>query len=513
MQKTLKKGGLLKTNSVSKIKSIGFEFETSWFAKLSEYNGVLFNSGSNSNSISAVNKLFQGDIEEHEAAEQLYNIEYQQEEYFEENIDSNTVFHITNDYSNGETIRKLKKICDATLDSKDIYEFQAVGGSTSLDNTVFPIQLIQSKANTNCYEFSFVEWLYTKYAPNRSSNLIIQSFMEMMQYLINHLDSLVPMEGELKMKISNKKKTKFNYITIDEPQKRLLYHKPNTNLYYLQLHSDNQQKTIDDICGKAQMTFGCDIKDAISIMKNISDGILKERIIEIEKVSKKIMHKASINSTNAINYLTLILYRVYIYLEYRKAQSKYMKNLMAFNCRHSNYILFDELVNSINIIDNSISIGGISSTALTEGSAKGSANGRHSLIDIIMQPDILSDIFDTSILTRVIDQDNDHYGNPGYSLRSYFEYIISEEEDWLLHIDSTTKRQLVYNNIVLIEYRLFQHYLSNHLKTYYPKVIRESGSCSNHSNIYSIGQYRELLKLYNEKSKSSKARTRKTAWT
>jgi hypothetical protein len=77
-------------------------------------------------------------------------------------------------------------------------------------------------------------------------------------------------------------------------------------------------------------------------------------------------------------------------------------------------------------------------------------------------------------------------------------------------VDSTTKKQLVHNDIVLIELRLFQHYLTNHFETYYPTVIRESGPCGDYSNIYSINQYRELLKLYNEKSKSSR-KTRKNA--
>ena len=587
MRKTLKKGGLLKTNSVSKIKSIGFEFETSWFVKLSQYKDVLFNSGSNSESISAINKMFEGEIEQHEAAELLYNIEYQQEEYLEEEIDENknTVFQITNDFSNGQAIRKLKKICDATLDSKEIYQFHMSNQSQSSSPSqqmVYPIQLIQSEANTNCYEFSFVEWLYTKYAPKQSSNLIINSFMEMMQYLINHLDSLVPMEGELKMKICNKKKTKCNYITIDEPQKRLLYHKPQTNLYYLQLHSDDKKKTIDDICGKAQMTFGCNIKDALSIMKNISNGKLKEQIINIEKVAAKIMHNAGIKSKKAINYLALILYRIFFYLEYRKAQTKYLKNVMAFNCRHSNYILFDELLNAVsddsdiisertegstaretkvslgeNATREQSSLGRIFDSTAREQSSLGenatretkvsldsrnigeysertlpSVEGNHmssqredwkvaseseskkssakGLVDIIMQPDVLAEIFDERITTKIIDQTNDHYGNPGYSLQSYFEYILSEEEDWLLHVDSTTKRQLVNNNIVLIEFRLFQHYLTNHFETYYPMVVRKSGSCGDHSDMYSIGQYRELLKLYNEKSKSLR-KTRKNA--
>jgi hypothetical protein len=254
------------------------------------------------------------------------------------------------------------------------------------------------------------------------------------------------------------------------------------------------------------------------------------------------MHNAGIKSKKAINYLALILYRIFFYLEYRKAQTKYLKNVMAFNCRHSNYILFDELLNAVSDDSDVISertegstarersslgenIGGYSERTLPSVEdnhmssqredwkvasvlqGKSSAKG---LVDIIMQPDVLAEIFDERITTKIIDQTNDHYGNPGYSLRSYFEYILSEEEDWLLHVDSTTKRQLVNNNIVLIEFRLFQHYLTNHFETYYPKVIRESGSCSNYSYIYSIGQYRELLKLYNEKSKSSR-KTRKNA--
>jgi hypothetical protein len=175
------------------------------------------------------------------------------------------------------------------------------------------------------------------------------------------------------------------------------------------------------------------------------------------------------------NYLFLIMYRIdrYYYFKKREGkQAKYFKDTLAVNCRHNNYSLYIELKNNIERI--------------FQVDDRDAAN---IIKKIILQPTIMNKMVDSEIIDKlrkgvflesnVLEKTNSHYGDPIYSLCSYFDFIEdpianenssngSEEQtdyDWFEYqdIEGVSARMPLKDNIILIECRNFQELISSYV--------------------------------------------------
>ena len=152
--------------------------------------------------------------------------------------------------------------------------------------------------------------------------------------------------------------------------------------------------------------------------------------------------------------------------------AKYLKDTLFFNSRHTNYELYKLL-----------------KTSLSEYfSNKLDDNTIVSIIQkLIIQQSVLEDylIYDIGnvrknafSISKNLDEKNKNYGDPRYSLKSYFNFFedpIDDPDnrddknemfnDWLQYngIDIYSSTSDIKNNIVLVEVRLFARILSNYM--------------------------------------------------
>ena len=229
----------------------------------------------------------------------------------------------------------------------------------------------------------------------------MDTFTKSAKTLIDHLSKLEKIEGNLVSNIHGIESILHN------PEKRILYHYPDSNLYYLQSHVFRKIKDMeidlekeldtDDICNTTQMTFSCKVKDAFLIMtalvkdtvnsipafhdilenkekfnkmveecadklveqfyKTVKYECSKKRKDGEEEKSEDIFYKnikknyseflKTGTKQTITNYVGLILYKLFTYYnDYltRSAETRqYFKNSLSFNVRHTNYELYIHL--------------------------------------------------------------------------------------------------------------------------------------------------------------------------
>jgi hypothetical protein len=231
-------------------------------------------------------------------------------------------------------------------------------------------------------------------------------------------------------------------------------------------------------------------------------------------------------------YLFLILFKLAQYIKFKgvKSGAKYFKNILYINSRHSNYVLYNGLKRQLEIqfgmLDEEIVISIIK--------------------DIVFVPDILMAGIVTGdgavrtgafSKTNVLDKSNKHYGDPTYSLMSYFDFFERpvdnetnvvegtgeiKEYDWLEYkkIDDYSNKMDLNNDVVLIEVRNFQKLLSLHVYDMADQGLKldmESGSCNvltKHMGAdvgsLSIANFRKIIDLYNGRLRGQTRRKSKT---
>ena len=86
----------------------------------------------------------------------------------------------------------------------------------------------------------------------------------MITNLVHHLSDLEPIPGNFLY--TNNQEDESKFVIVDQPEERILYHKPNESLFYLQSHQYNKPLTIDDACSKLQMTFSANAEDIITVI-------------------------------------------------------------------------------------------------------------------------------------------------------------------------------------------------------------------------------------------------------
>ena len=386
--------------------------------------------------------------------------------------------------------------------------------------------------NTKCYVFSDVEWVITYYKPKLHSNIILETFTNTIKKLIHHLDGLQRSEGELIMKSPELENGE---LVIGNPGTNSLYHMPNTNLHYLKINSGD----IGSIYNTIQMTFSANIADVFFIMKNMMEDklcsyagltqVCQLRLdyfnklemcakLLIKNFNKKELTFKIISTENKLilrqikNYIILILYKLYIYYNNyltSEDKSKLLKVLLPMNVRHGNYLLYIELKKCL--------------SQLFEGKTDpqgNSANIPEIVKRIFIQSDILYQYLvvkkeyvrrNAFNITNQLDKSNNNYGNPWYSMSSYFDFfehpIYSNElyiiHDWLeyANIDVLSTRMDINDNIVLVEFRAFPYLLKSYIYSILDPIEREEMDTSTRNilGLISVKTLKTFINNYDKK--------------
>jgi len=561
----LRGGGLSNADGLRHILSIGYEVECGVLAKLTQtvldtnsQEIVLFNSDTARKDIEDFQKAESGSDEQFED----YIFE-RQEEVMEDVIldkhghpNKNAMFNITSDNALTPFIQLLDRVCyydeeseNASDEKNSMYVFRDIQG------TNYNIHFMM-KSEQGCAFHSSVEWIMTYYKPKRSPNVILDTFINMITNLVRHLDEFVPIEGNYIVKYKNAEDAVEEFV-VEKPNKRMLFHKPGSTLYYLQTQVSESPMTIDDACSVVQMTFSAKaehiVEVLVSLFDNNSSNIpafsenIRERLDEVRRIegcvdelirNYNVAHTGSYKvlgskhfTQSVKTYLFLILYKLAQYIKFKSVKSgaKYFKNILYINSRHSNYVLYNGLKRQLKLqfgmLDEEIVISIIK--------------------DIVFVPDILMSGIVTGVKLRtgafskmnVLDKANKHYGDPTYSLMSYFDFFEQpvdnetnmvegtgeiKEYDWLEYkkIDDYSNKMDLNDDVVLIEVRNFQKLLSLHVYDMEDQGLKsqmESGSCNvltKHMGAdvgsLSISNFRKIIELYNGKLRSQTRRKSKT---
>ena len=456
-------------------------------------------------------------------------------------VDNNISFLVTNDMASTALSKKLNKLCcpiylnnpssycgekvPADLKNK-LYKFYTENDFETNTDKEYNIEFVYFDDN-ECGTFSDVEWVFTYYKPQQSENIILDTFKNLIQNLTRHLDELEQIEGSLvinKIDIrddSGKVIKTYPERIIQNPVNRILFKSSKENLYYLQTNNSKNKLDVDSICPTFQMTFATNIQHIFQVLKQlIYDKVItfecsndKQRMDILQRVEycvdqlidgyneKERNPKLKISKTESNKmvikqfkgYLGLILYKLYIYyntyLE-KESQNKdkpkenkkiiYFKDSLFFNPRHSNYDFYLEAKKCLSKLfgsgseTNKIKQNNVISTMIRK---------------IILQPDILNQLLldDTSKVDEnaflpsinKINKGDEKYGDPYYSLDSYFRFFEEPVDndsnlyqddtiifyDWFQYkgVDKVSTQMDINNNVILVEARNFQKLLSNYI--------------------------------------------------
>lgn len=395
-------------------------------------------------------------------------------------------FHVTNDIGDIDFGTMLKMYCeDVNIAKNDMYFFKTNAGK--LYDFKFSEELADS-----CPTFTGVEYIVTYYSPKKeNTNIIIETFVDACSRIVDHLVNLKPIKGTLL--IHDEKKT--YYTPVGElGNERCLYHKPGTNLFYMDTYDTiniAKQQNIGESVFVPQMTFRCKALDLIDIIKEIleitdfkrnKDAIsahdydLEDAVYLEETVDKLIdnfnkttklgadrkRRTIDQNTTAAKNlktYMFLIYYKLYYYIQehktiLKKEEEDYLKDHLSFASRHSNTTLYNRIKE---ILHESFDISEIDE-----------------VYRLLCQPAILSSMYKFEDKEKTdrnyegsakanLQKSDPHYGDPLYSLPSYFKHFedpktITSQLDWLTEakIDSFSTTFPLVSDHILIENRFFR---------------------------------------------------------
>ncbi len=581
-----KKGGDIHENLfLEKILSIGYEIETGDLAKLTlredinpetgEEELILFNTDSTTEVIKKLNEQLSEEDEEDE------DLLYRQMEFINDVIytkngkkDKNSTFVITNDIHTDKFRKILREKCldikqpyvdsglideNHELDDNDILFLKGEDGTEYKINFVY-----NSNDELYCKVFTDVEWVITYYKPKVSKNIILETFLNVVDNLNRHLKNIKSEKSNLYInkydydedtetfKKTNEKMVKF-------PENKTLFQKEGTNMYYLQMNYSEKSLEIDDIRLVPQMTFSCKSEDIYEVMV----GLMTDTIDSMEgmKESNDLRLNDIVNAMNCVNklfedynrmqtefklietssnakiikiiknYCMLIIYKLYIYfddyLPLKEEDRKYFKVYQPLNLRHTNYDLYLELKKYIAILFPSIS-------------EKESISIIHNLIinqNILMeyigktQTSLRKGVFNIS---NILDKNHKKYGDPTYSLISYFNFFenpaekdnINEEEggtfydyDWLAYkeIDSFSTKMKIKEGVILIEFRAFMRFMNEYMYFVGDSSLKtDIQQCVNKKIPITLGILKRFSDIYSNKNststsvKKSKAKTAKS---
>ena len=554
------KGGSIAENIVfQKILSIGFEVECGVLAKLTKTDddeetgdAVLYNTDTARKDIQEFKKVEAGEYENIDD----YILE-RQEEVMEDNIidkhgkrNTNAVFNITSDNAVTPFIQMLNKICyyDVELDLPSDKTEEKNHFFTFRDNSGKNYNIhFKMENETDCGFHSSVEWVVTYYKIQRSKNVIVDIFVNMITNLVAHLSDLEEIRGNYIVKYKTPDDEIEEFI-VNNPKERILFHKPGTSLYYLQTQKSSMPMTINDACSVVQMTFSAHAENIVDVLvalltdnarvipafhSEIEEKLehtmkLKncvDELVDNYNKSVSIHHFLSNSKKNAgfvdivKSYLFLIIFKIerYIFFKTRPKRAKYFKNLLYFNSRHSNYVLYTNLKREIKShfgIDDDVVVSLIKTMICVP-----------SMWERLGLP-VSAKVF---VKESTLDKMDVYYGDPKHSVASYLDFfespiddetnIIEEtgrivDYDWLEYnsIDDVSNKMELKNNVVLVECRNFQKLLALYVYNMADITLRKQmtrGACNiltehigSDVSSMSIANFKKIIEIYNQNSSS-----------
>jgi hypothetical protein len=443
-----------------------------------------------------VEKIYYGEDDKDENEEQEGGEEdFEENEDYEENDEENE----ENEENDGEE--------EEYEDDENKFFIVKIPPNQYLTQPDYAVKFREGNSEeTKLHNFSFscftdTEFIATYYNPVRSSNIIKEYLFKSIRELRNHLDKLVT--------INNSKMTLKNHGEEIEIPKTInqSYVLPNTTLVYFNSSLSNIQNynIREDLDIVIQMTFSCNIIYCYRIMKQLLSLINIDNYEKqfnkysnlnnknIQKLSKKVnaiknntdyyeyVITRSMNIVNSLftnynnlyktypldndnnttrmikSYMFLIIYKLFTYLNsYVKnegEEANLLKYWLPFAVRHYNYNLFLELKK---VIKNAFN------TDDTNAST---------IINQILDDKILNIMYDSPAIknkkTKLnIEVKNDadlqskYYGDPLFSIKSYFEYFDKFNADWLEAngVDEKSTKFDLKNDVIIIEFRDFPLY-------------------------------------------------------
>jgi hypothetical protein len=301
--------------------------------------------------------------------------------------------------------------------------------------------------------------------------------------------------------------------------------------------------TVDDIYIVPQMTFSAHIENIWRIMKSMisqhstsslihsptSTSGIRQKLMDnydtLDNVRNCVVElidsydKGLHNNKKIVNYLSLLVYKLYQYyshLTIEPSKRKYLKNLLFFNVRHSNYSLYVELkrlfklhYRLLNDREDDV-IKRILDLIINADVLKRYFVGTHrkgvfSRTNFIEKPtEIVRDPVTNLPLTK--------YGDPAFSFVSYFQFFENpledrdlDDHDWLVYreIDSFSQTMDIVGDVLLVEVRSFSRILSLYLSKIRDSELKTTLREGRYNTILkktslqsqSIGTFRKLLSM------------------
>jgi hypothetical protein len=437
-------------------------------------------------------------------------------EYFYENRkgeNRKTVkFEITNDFSDDVFIKKVRSNCekinritgstdtDKKQDSSerrvdkipkdDMYVFKLNKGKT------FKIKFANDQ--DLCEKISTVEIVVTYYKPKNSNNKILDNFIDACSRIVDHMGNLKRMNGELL--ILDKNKTKYNTLL----KNVFLLHKPSTNLYYM---VKPENSIINDVVFVPQMTFRCHAIDAVDIMKEITKytpkyeksiyGEIFEQeemyFVFLEEIVDNILKTTKIDTSTVVgkkikSYYFLILYKLESFINNAHdiiVKEKYFKNFLHFNSRHYNIHLYKRIKYLVKKNYDSSQL-----KLLFHQPAS---------FEKLYDFETKNKLFQKDAFQKILPKTDKNYGNPLYSIDSYFKYLEEKDVDWLYNEGHDTYSTTfdMKSDIILIEHRSFHIQLITYLKYFVDKRIIDT----NKKNFLYLDEMKRMVAKLYDKSK------------
>lgn len=524
-------GGMITESDVlNHIISIGYEFETNKLAKLSLFNDkYLINTANKTGDL--VDELKSDDnyfvyeatldlgntpetsfFESSETTPSIHTaptiasgeIDAEFEEYMLEprpKDGKKTKVAITNDISNSSFIKMLNTRCRGREEEKNaLYVFMTRDGKT------YPIKFDSDMRKVSCGSFSGLEIVITYYKPKRGPNVIVETFADACERLLDHLSGLKEQRGDLFM--ANKKKG--GYTALGKIPYRKLYHKEGTNLYYLETYDGlytNTRTTMSSVSFKPQMTYCTNVEHVYDVIRYLT------LIPETRRMPSAVSALASgyddygelmdlciiplienYNNANASyainmetnfgklmrNYLFLMYLKLDAYIIYFEKQKSeelynintskdYLKNYCYMFVRHTNYELYARMKYHMK----------------KQFNTKNKETVRL-LKELMYNKEHLSTNMYPSkpeIFGPKPSKTDANYGDPKVSLESYFDFFENpkdKERDWLIHSETdgnSTMYPLKGDNII-IETRIFIGAAIHYYKTLNKRIRSKADDLS-----------------------------------
>jgi hypothetical protein len=461
-------GGDLRENPLFiHIVSIGYEFETHDVSKFSLCdNGVdLVNSSLSLRNLPHIglehthhpSNATSVKLRIHNSKEVVY--EYFQEPQSEDNV-KETQFYILNDIGDIDFSDMLAEMYNCKqlkemngIDKNDLYKF------VSSDNQHnYNIKFIEDgDFSIDCESFTGIEFVCTFLKPERHKNVIINTFVDACRRIFNHFSKLERIRGEL-MILDNVKQKKFEKVGFIS--NRMLYHYPDTNLYYMQTYDNSDMDYFENPAHKRslgqaifipQMTVGIKATHAVEVVRTFMEKNNTRRrnrsvegyLYDFDEIWKatKLAFGDSVNDTQRtrFSYFFFIIYTLYYYLRVfvpNKDKYEYFKDSVPILSRYCVSHMFIRLCRMIS---------------------------RKHAMELCTHHAIEELLQTTTQSKKTVKSNNKQYGNPEYSLRSFFDFCLkppssSISDDWFEHVGITnfsTHFKIIDPKVIIVENRIF----------------------------------------------------------